>query len=440
MGNTNTCNSKSASMTIKDNKGITFINEENPNKQNIIKNNIQENREELSFLNSEHSEKNDLIISYTPKNNYFFLNQNIIKLQKAFRKYYYRKKQKNLLENSNISSSLKNLEDINNNSNISSSLNNSIINSSISLVPNITNQNIKAKSSLISNIKLRNSGLRYISEDDIHGYFLKKYEKTIKFKGEKDKITNKKNGFGIVTWEDKSKLICRFENNRINGICKFYNSETLSIFVGEYKNNVPEGYGYYKTSNSYFEGIWNRNNLIGIGCELWEDQTFYQGEFLNNKRNGIGLYRWPDGTIYQGEWKDNQMTGYALILYGDEKFYKGQVLNGNMHGLGIFTWRNNNKYIGYYYKDLKNGFGVFIWSLKPLIAYVGFWDKGKQNGIGIKVKGNFVRYGVFKDGKKDFWLQGHWEMGKYLKSEQLKYEKLLSRNVVSLVRSLEFDG
>ena len=446
MGSTNSCNKQSQCLTLEKNKGITFINDENTNKNNINNNNIQDNREEISFLNSDHSEKNDLIIPYNALNNYFFRTENIKKIQIAFRKYYYKKMQKNKIsnkENSQISNS-KNSSLNNTNTNDKKSISSNSPSNKISeeFSYEEISKNLKnPQSFLISKIQYerKETTLRYISQDDIHGYFLKKLEKGTNFKGEKDQITNKKNGFGIITWEDKSKLIGTFINNRINGICKFYNSETSSIFGGEYKNNVPEGYGYYKTSNSFFEGIWNRNNLIGIGSELWDDQTFYQGEFLNNKRNGIGLYRWPDGTIYQGEWKDNQMTGYACILYGDERTYNGQVLNGNMHGLGIFTWRNYNKYIGNYYKDLKNGFGVFIWSQKPLIAYVGFWDKGKQNGIGIKVKGGNVRYGVFKDGKKDFWLQGHWEMGKYLKPEQMKYEKLLSKNVIGLIKSLDLE-
>ena len=284
----------------------------------------------------------------------------------------------------------------------------------------------------------KNILFHYVGVDnDIFGYFLKKSNKKIKIKIDINNIVDhKKNGFGIVTWEDNSKLYGEFSENKLYGICKFYNSQNNCIFKGEYENNIPYGYGIYEMMNGSYEGIWVRNNLIGIGIEIWNDQTFFQGEYSKSKRNGIGLYRWPDGTIYQGQWVNNQMQGYGTIIYSDDRIYSGEVYNGLMHGVGIFSWRNGYKYIGNYYKDLKSGFGTFIWSNKPLLAYVGFWQKGKQNGVGASINGSAVKYGFWKDGKIDFYLKGSWELRKYMKPSQYVYEKILSRNAINYIKAI----
>ena len=278
----------------------------------------------------------------------------------------------------------------------------------------------------------------YTMKPEIYGYFLKKPNKILNYIGEKDKITKKKNGFGIVTWEDKSELSGYFKDNKVYGICKFKNSQNKSIYFGEYENNIPKGFGSYKSIEYKKEGYWEKYRLNGIGYEIWEDLSFYQGNYERNKKNGIGVYRWPDQTIYQGEWKDNQITGTGILYYNDKRIYCGELLNGNMHGFGVFTWPNSQKYIGYFKYDLKCGFGIYAWTLKPLNAFVGFWDKGKQNGVGAKFNGSNIKYGVYIYGRKDFNLKGDWEIKKYLLPEEYKYQKFLFKSdLVYLLKSLD---
>ena len=278
----------------------------------------------------------------------------------------------------------------------------------------------------------------YTMKSEIYGYFLKKPNKSMNYIGEKDNITKKKNGFGIVTWEDKSQLLGYFKDNKIYGICKFINSQNKSTYFGEYEDNVPKGFGSYKCIEYKKEGYWEKYRLNGIGYEIWDDLSFYQGNYERNKKTGIGVYRWPDQTIYQGEWKDNQMTGTGILYYNDKRIYCGELLNGNMHGFGIFTWANSQKYIGYFKSDLKSGFGIYIWTLKPLNAFVGFWDKGKQNGVGAKVNGNNFKYAFYVYGKKDFNLKGDWEIKKYLLPDEYKYEKFLFKSdFICLLKNLD---
>lgn len=278
------------------------------------------------------------------------------------------------------------------------------------------------------------------NKKEIFGYFYKKARKNLKYKGNFDTASKKKNGFGIVTWEDGSKLKSKFSMNHCQGYSQFINKLTNGIFSGYYDNNIPRGYGKFKSANgSILEGIWEKNRLDGIGIELWEDDTYYQGELKGGMKNGIGLYRWPDGTIYEGEWINNKISGYGIITFNDEKVYRGQIENGLMHGFGEFSWPNGNKYIGDYVTDKKEGFGMFMWKKEPLLAYIGFWTDGKQHGCGIRINGKEVRYGLWKEGRKDIWLQGSWEMEKYLKGNQLKIGHFISKDIDYILKSFQID-
>ena len=273
-------------------------------------------------------------------------------------------------------------------------------------------------------------------DEYIRGYFLKKNNKKIKFNGKFDEKSKKKDGYGQVLWTDKSKIEGIFSFNHLNGYCKFYNGVSNSIFSGEYLNNIPNGFGIYENKTLTIQGYWEKDNMNGIGIEVWDDGTYYQGEFINSKKNGIGLYRWPDGTIYQGEFVNNQMSGTGVILYSDDRIYSGQILNGYMNGYGIFIWGNGNKYMGYYLQDTKHGFGIFIWGYKPFIAYFGFWEMGKQHGVGAKVNGNNIQYCLWNRGKISITLKGLYEIDRYLSSLQMRYYKFFLPNYINKIKSI----
>jgi hypothetical protein len=271
------------------------------------------------------------------------------------------------------------------------------------------------------------------TNDEIYGMFLEKKNKRIKYIGKSNMITKKKNGFGIIIYDDDSQIFGVFSENRVNGSCKFINTRTNSTYGGRYKNNIPYGYGYYENKNGFKEGFWYKNFIIDIGIEFHSNSSYYQGEYKRNKYDGVGLFRFPDGTIYQGEFSDNQMNGYGIFLYED-RMYEGEVLNGMKNGLGIFTWKNGNKYIGFYESDLKNGFGMFLWTFKPLVAYIGFWSKGKPNGVGINLNGNNAKYSYFKNGKREILFKNEWEIKNHLNGKQNLYKKILLKNPFNTIK------
>ena len=262
-----------------------------------------------------------------------------------------------------------------------------------------------------------------------------KNEKVIRYQGGFIKKTRKKNGFGVITWSDNSTLHGTYISNSINGIARFYNSKYKSTFTGEYLNNAPKGFGVYHIKNLSLQGYWDKTDLSGIVIEVWDDGTYYQGEFENNKKNGIGLYRWPDGTIYQGEFKSGQMTGKGIIFNSDDSVFSGEMLNGCMNGYGIFSWGNGALYMGYYLQDIKHGFGIYIWDSKMFICYIGFWEMGKQQGIGAKINGNKIKYCIWNKGKIATTLKGLYEIDRYLTGYQKGYYHFFTAGYIAKLKA-----
>ena len=308
----------------------------------------------------------------------------------------------------------------------------------LSFIKTSNNINKKLKLTQISLSKNKREILTKKTKDNIKGNFIQKNEKVIRYQGGFLKKTRKKNGFGIITWSDNSKLKGIFESNDINGICRFYNHKYKSTFIGEYVNSHPKGFGVYNVKSFSLQGYWESENLNGIAIEVWEDGTYFQGEYKDNKKNGIGLYRWPDGTIYQGEFKDGQMNGLGIILYSNDCIFSGEIENGYMNGYGTYSWDNGCMYMGNYTQDIKNGFGIYIWDQKNFLCYIGFWEMGKQQGIGAKINGNKIKYCIWNKGKISATLKGLYEIDKYLTGIQKGYYQYFTPSYISKLKLTNF--
>lgn len=300
---------------------------------------------------------------------------------------------------------------------------------------NKSRHDFSKKTSLLSNYSFNShkTNNSLLDNRKIKGYFLRK---KIKYRYKGYLNDKKKDGFGIVTWEDGSQFKAKFGHNKSKGICKYIDA-SKSTFYGVYDNNRPNGYGIYEEDNIQYEGIWTNNILNGIGIEIWKkDMTFYRGQYVNSIKEGIGFCGWEDGTIYQGEWKNNKMNGYGMIFYPDERIYIGQIKNDVIDGFGEFNWPDHKKYIGEYVNEKKEGFGIFIWSFEPLIAYAGFWYNGKQNGIGASINNDKVRFFLWKNGRKDNCVKDQWDIEKNLKKECLNHWGLFKLNEKEMIKKI----
>ena len=256
------------------------------------------------------------------------------------------------------------------------------------------------------------------------GYFQVK-KKNFSYYGKK--IEGKKNGFGIVKWEDGSFLKANFINSKINGYGIFTDTNyDESIFCGEYYDNIVKGYGYYIKNGLKTEGdCWFKNNINGLGIQFnLLNGNIYKGSFLNSKKNGIGCFRWNDGTISYSEFYEDKINGFGIIKYNNDCIYSGEIKDNNFEGFGEFLWNDNKYYCGNYLNGVKNGFGIFVWNFKKLDSYIGFWENGKCNGVGIKIDDINCKIGIWKDGRRINWIK-ILELDNYLKPFQIKYKKFL---------------
>jgi len=427
------------------------INEESTiskrnSKRNILIYNIDLNNfQTSSFIEKNMINDNDNNSNYNPLNNKddnlilkFYIFNSILKIQKNL---------KSFLENkefyNNNKSQNKTLPVFEENKDINLKINNE--NEVITFNYNNTNNNSSFQKSLAkrgssSSFYSMSANFRGDTFRDsvlIRGYFLKK-KKYYKYRGKHNKESKKKEGFGIITWEDNSILKAKFLESKIQGFGKFLDFPNKTKYVGEYIENIPNGYGIFVHDNLKIEGIFEKNFINGIGIELWLDDYYYQGNFKKNEKNGIGLYRWPDGTLFLGEWKNNKINGHGIMKFSNDNLYEGEFKNGVINGFGIFKWKSGESYIGNYLNELKEGFGIFIWNYEPINCFIGFYEKGKPIGFGLRIINNKENKIYVKDGK--IYNLQFMQIDEYLKKEQLKYKKFLSmsiKNKISFLNKLK---
>ena len=255
--------------------------------------------------------------------------------------------------------------------------------------------------------------------------------------GTRDSKGNKQ-GFGIHKMRDGSKFRGIFINNKVNG-WGIYEHKDGDVYRGEYENDRTSGYGEYSHGNgAIYYGYWIDDMQFGIGYEIWSDSSKYSGEYSNGKKDGIGIYLWQDQTMYKGEWKCNNIQGYGIYNFIDGRKYSGEWKNNQMHGYGEFIWSEGKKYIGFYKNDKKDGFGIYYWPNNRF--FVGFWKEGKQNGIGKYIKGDAVKYGIWKEGKREKWLDSEDDFANCLDANEEKFVHIFQWNKIQLKKFMEIGG
>lgn len=171
-------------------------------------------------------------------------------------------------------------------------------------------------------------------------------------------LTNnlKRENYGYSLMENEDKYLGEYKNEIRDGfgIYKFRsNEEEQDIYIGDYKDNKKTGKGLYlKINKCINEELTNNLILINYNCAI--------GEFENdNFKNGkIFCINNDNETLYQGKINEIGIPSddNAFIVDGGDKIFFGKLIDGEIvEGRNIFVDEKWDKSKAYYFsKNDKN--------------------------------------------------------------------------------------
>lgn len=210
-------------------------------------------------------------------------------------------------------------------------------------------------------------------------------------------IDNQLHGKGILTQQDGTKYNGTFERNIFTGVGRIIDKEG-TLLEGYFLNGKLDGRGTKKMLNGFFYiGDFAFGVREGKGKEETKDHI-YEGQFSNDKKNGKGklIYKILNDS-YEGDFTDNLITGTGLYKWTNGESYYGSFVNGKMHGKGLYKWPDGGQYEGEYVNNIKEGKGIFKWANGKI--FEGEFKNGRPSGPGFLITKK-KRFAVtFKDGK-----------------------------------------
>ncbi|XP_062359387.1 radial spoke head 10 homolog B-like [Cinclus cinclus] len=205
------------------------------------------------------------------------------------------------------------------------------------------------------------------------------------------------NGEGTYTWADGVKYEGIFTKNVLMPKGR-YTWNDCSVYEGSIQDGLRHGYGVFR---SYahpisYTGYWCNGKRHGKGLIYYDQEqtSWYLGDWVNNVREGWGLRCYRSGNTYEGQWKKNLRHGYGKMKWlTDNQEYAGQWECGIQHGSGTHRWFLKrmemsqyslwNEYVGDFVKGERHGHGMFIYADGSM--YSGEWVHNKRHGKGIFV-------------------------------------------------------
>lgn len=417
--------------TPKPQKGAEIEIEKNNSKETS---NIHESIADLNYIKPHYSikelnfSKSNKILDFKSEDEKGKSLTKISKIQKIFRKYMRRSKNKCNFNKNNSSNSLTNDDNTKNDLSdlkkdscpFSKSTNKSLNNKNSGIKSHFRNpSNDKTELTradterMPSNLVLRELASVKISEE-------------ITYLGEWKE--GKKDGFGELKLDNIGLYKGFFKIDKAFGfgILDHLNNDN---YTGLWIDNKAHGYGIYKCEKKQkiIKGIWCKDKLENYGYEINTDNFMtFEGEYSNNMKHGIGLNFKSDNSNYQGEYKNNLYDGTGTFTFKDGRIYQGEWKNGLMHGFGILKYNENNKdeinttrFEGYYFNGIKNGFGIFYTQNK---VFIGDWIEGKLTGEVVIVFKDKVRKFTYLNGDKVFEIDDKCETAFDILIEEVKNE------------------
>ncbi len=207
-------------------------------------------------------------------------------------------------------------------------------------------------------------------------------------------------------------------------------SNQISLSTGTFVGETDFGYftdeGRFEfNTGSVYEGLWDENQMNGLGKLTVPSEGIYEGEFLDSEKSGHGVFTWDDGTVYDGQWRNDQMEGQGTYTGFDQVQYVGTFSGNSFHagkctftnetgsyiveykdfvidcinvtftdgttyvgdcdgetltGNGIMAFVNGDQYTGSFSNGVRSGEGVYSWINGD--SYNGTWDSDSMSGTG----------------------------------------------------------
>jgi len=156
-----------------------------------------------------------------------------------------------------------------------------------------------------------------------------------------------------------------------------------SYYEGNFKNGEFDGIGFYRTKNYIYKGQFISGKKHGKGkLEIFSTKTIYEGEFKNDMKDGYGIEKYNDGSIYKGNYAQDLKEGFGELLLKKEKNiseYKGEFKNGKIWGKGKFKFDEKKIYDGEWINNEISGFGILT---ENNIKHIGYFSHDKKEGYG----------------------------------------------------------
>lgn len=170
------------------------------------------------------------------------------------------------------------------------------------------------------------------------------------------------------------------EDGKREGFGRTVNSNGITLYEGEYKNDLREGFGVHH----YRSGA-----------------VSYIGNFKDDQREGFGVsFRESDHALHISHWQNGKPQGMATIFNKNgDLIYNGQIIDGQKQGAGVSVDPETHCVFVEKYENNEKAGQATLFDADGNLIYSGGWQNGKRQGHGTAFdkNGNVVYTGEWKD-------------------------------------------
>ena len=170
------------------------------------------------------------------------------------------------------------------------------------------------------------------------------------------------------------------EDGKREGFGRTVNNNGITLYEGEYKNDLREGFGVHH----YRSGT-----------------VSYIGDFKDDQREGFGVsFRESDHALHISHWQNGKPQGMATIFNKNgDLIYNGQIIDGQKQGAGVSVDPETHCVFVEKYENNEKAGQATLFDADGNLIYSGGWQNGKRQGHGTAFdkNGNVVYTGEWKD-------------------------------------------